>query len=194
MPPKDRVGLLLVNPGTPESPSTSDVRRYLREFLSDPRVLDIGAIPRWLLLNLVILPFRPKASGRAYEKIWTERGSPLRFHGQDLVEKVQARCGEGVVVELAMRYGNPSIGAALEQLKRQAGDRIVVFPLYPQYSSAATGSSIEKVLSEASARWNTPFIQVVPPFYDHKAFIDACVAVARPVLDEGRWEKVVFSF
>ena len=194
MPPKDRVGLLLVNLGTPESPKAGDVRRYLREFLSDPRVIDIGAIPRWLLLNLFILPFRPQASGRAYEKIWTERGSPLLFHGQDLVQRVQERCGEGVVVELAMRYGNPSIEDALSRFRRNPVDRIVVFPLYPQYSSAATGSSIEKVFAEASRSWNVPFLQVVPPFYDHKAFIDACVGVARPVFNEAPWERVVFSF
>jgi ferrochelatase len=194
MPPKDRTGLLLVNLGTPESPEPQDVRTYLREFLSDPRVIDIGALPRWLLLNLFILPFRPRRSGEAYEKIWTERGSPLLFHTKDLAEKVQTRCGEGVVVELAMRYGKPSIADALLRFRRRAVDRIVVFPLYPQYSSAATGSSIEKVFAEASRLWNTPFIQVVPPFYDHPAFIDACVGVARPIFDEARWEKVLFSF
>jgi ferrochelatase len=194
MPPKDRVGLLLVNLGTPESPRTGDVRRYLREFLSDPRVLDIGAIPRWLLLNLLILPFRPRASGRAYEKIWTERGSPLRFHGEDLVKKVQRRCGEGVVALLAMRYGNPSIEHAMARFRREAVDRIVVFPLYPQYSAAATGSSIERVFTLASQAWNVPSLQVVPPFYDHNAFIDACVGVAAPVFREAAWEKVVFSF
>jgi ferrochelatase len=170
------------------------VRPYLREFLSDPRVIDIGAVPRWLLLNLFILPFRPRRSGEAYEKIWMERGSPLLFHTQDLAEKVQKRCGEGVVVDVAMRYGNPSIPDAMERFKRRAIDRIVVFPLYPQYSAAATGSSIEKVFAEASKRWNTPFLQVVPPFYEHKAFIDACVRVARPVLVEGPWDKVLFSF
>lgn len=194
MPPKDRVGLLLVNLGTPESPQVGDVRRYLREFLSDPRVIDIGAVPRWLLLNLFILPFRPRASGRAYEKIWTDRGSPLKFHGQDLVKKVQGRCGEGVVVELAMRYGNPSIESALARFRREAVDRIVVFPLYPQYSAAATGSSIERVFALASKAWNVPSLQVVPPFYDHKVFIDACVGVAAPVVREAAWEKVVFSF
>ncbi len=194
MPPTDRTGLLLVNLGTPESPSAKDVRRYLRQFLSDPRVIDIGPWRRWLLLNLIILPFRPRRSGEAYEKIWTERGSPLLFHGQDLAVKVQERCGDGVVVELAMRYGKPSIREALDRFKRQAVDRIVVFPLYPQYSSAATGSSIEEVFAEASGSWNTPFIQVVPPFYDHPAFIDACVGVARPVMDEAPWEKVLFSF
>jgi protoporphyrin/coproporphyrin ferrochelatase len=189
-----RTGLLLVNLGTPESPKPADVRTYLREFLSDPRVLDIGAIPRWLLLNVLILPFRPRKSGEAYEKIWTERGSPLRFHTEDLAKNVQERFGDGVVVDCAMRYGNPSIPEALSRFKERAVDRIVVFPLYPQYSSAATGSSIEKVFLEASRVWNTPFLQVVPPFYDHKAFIDACVGVARPVLAETPWEKVLFSF
>jgi ferrochelatase len=194
MTPTDRVGLLLINLGTPESPHPRDVRPYLREFLSDPRVIDIGALPRWLLLNLFILPFRPRQSGEAYEKIWTERGSPLLFHTADLSEKVQARFGERVVVDYAMRYGNPSIPDALLRLRQRAVDRIVVLPLYPQYSSAATGSSIEKVLLEMSRSWNTPFVQIVPPFYDHPAFIDACVAIARPVFAEAPWEKVLFSF
>ena len=194
MPPKDRVGLLLVNLGTPESPRAGDVRRYLREFLSDPRVIDIGALPRWLLLNLFILPFRPRRSGEAYEKIWTDRGSPLLFHTEDLAASVRKRFGETVVVDIAMRYGKPSIPDALSRFRERAVDRIVVFPLYPQYSSAATGSSVEKVFAETSRAWNTPFVQVVPPFYDHPAFIDACVDVARPILAESPWEKIVFSF
>ena len=191
---QERVGLLLVNLGTPESPKPADVRPYLREFLSDPRVIDIAAVPRWLLLNLLILPFRPRRSGEAYEKIWTPRGSPLLFHTMDLAGKVQQRLGDGVVVEVAMRYGRPSIPDALSRFKRRAVDRIVVFPLYPQYSSAATGSSIEKVADTASRMWNTPFLQYVPPFYDHEAFIDASASVARPVLNEAPWEKVLFSF
>jgi ferrochelatase len=194
MPPRDRAGLLLVNLGTPDSPKTPDVRRYLREFLSDPRVIDIGAFRRWLLLNLIILPFRPARSAEAYEKIWTGRGSPLLFHTRDLAAKVQARCGDGVVVEVAMRYGHPSIPEALGRFRAEGVDRIVVFPLYPQYSSAATGSSIERVASVASKPWNTPFLQIVPPFYDHRAFIDACLAVARPVFQEEPWERVLFSF
>jgi ferrochelatase len=192
--PKDRVGLLLVNLGTPDSTKVADVRRYLDEFLSDPRVIDIAAWRRWLLLNLIILRFRPRKSAEAYEKIWTERGSPLLFHTRDLAAKVQRRCGDGVVVDHAMRYGNPSIPAALDRFKTRAVDRIVVFPLYPQYSSAATGSSIEKVAGDASRFWNTPFIQVVPPFFEHRAFIDACVGVARPAFHEAAWERVIFSF
>src|SRR5262245_62815683 len=130
MAPRDRAGLLLVNLGTPQSPAPSDVRTYLREFLSDPRVIDIGALPRWLLLNLVILPFRPRRSGEAYEKIWTDRGSPLLFHTRDLADKVQKRFENGVVVDIAMRYGEPSIPAALDRLRGRGVDRIVVFPLY----------------------------------------------------------------
>lgn len=187
-------GLLLVNLGTPESPKPSDVRPYLREFLSDPRVIDIPPLPRFLLLNLVILPFRPKKSGEAYEKIWTERGSPLLFHGRDLAEKVQKRVGDGCVVELAMRYGNPSIREGLTRLRARGVDRIVVFPLFPQYSSAATGSALEKVFEEAGKLWNTPYLTVVPPFYDHPEFLDACARVARPVLADAGAEVVLFSF
>src|SRR5262245_47774632 len=134
---QDRVGLLLINLGTPDSPAPSDVREYLREFLSDPRVLDIPAWQRALLLNGIILPLRPKKSGEAYAKIWSERGSPLLVNTIDLAAKVRARVGSEVVVEIAMRYGRPSIASALESLRRGGVDRIVVFPLYPQYSSAA---------------------------------------------------------
>jgi ferrochelatase len=187
-------GLLLVNLGTPDSPKTSDVRPYLREFLSDPRVIDIPPLLRFLLLNLVILPFRPRKSAEAYEKIWTERGSPLLFHGLDLAEKVQKRLGDGCVVELAMRYGRPSIAAALARMQAKGVDRIVVFPLFPQYSSAATGSALEKVFAEAGQLWNTPYLSVVPPFYEHPAFIDALARVARRAMDGGRAEVVLFSF
>src|SRR5437016_6320700 len=190
----DRTGLLLINLGTPNSPRPEDVRLYLDEFLSDPRVLDMPAWRRWLVLHLFILPFRPKASGEAYSKIWTERGSPLLFHSQDLARKVQQRLGPLVCVDLAMRYGRPSIPEALARFRRAGIDRIVVFPLYPQYSSAATGSSIEKVFRHAAAEWNTPYLHVVPPFYDHPLFLDACARLAPPALDGTDPERVIFSF
>jgi ferrochelatase len=189
-----RAGLLLVNLGTPDSPAPADVRRYLDEFLSDARVLDIPAWRRRLVLDLFILPRRPRASGEAYAKIWTERGSPLLFHSRDLAARVQERLGPEVVVDLAMRYGNPSIPAALTRFRTAGIDRIVVFPLYPQYASASTGSTVERVFQEAGRRWNTPFLQVVPPFYDHPAYIGAFAAVAEPVLREVRPERVLFSF
>ncbi len=187
-------GLLLINLGTPESPRTTDVRRYLREFLTDPRVIDIAGWRRWLIVNLLILPFRPKQSGEAYAKIWTEQGSPLLLFSRELTEKVRQRMGDGVRVDLAMRYGKPSIADALDGFRSAGIERIVVFPLYPQYSSAATGSSIEKVFGEASKLWNAPYLQIVPPFYDHPAFIDSCAEVARPVIERVEPERVYFSF
>lgn len=190
----DRTGLLLINLGTPNSPRPRDVRAYLEEFLSDPRVLDMAAWRRWLLLHLLILPFRPKTSGEAYASIWTERGSPLLEHSQELARKVQQRLGPRVSVELAMRYGSPSIPDALARLRLEGIDRIVVFPLYPQYSSSATGSSIEHVFRHAAMEWNTPYLHVVPPFYDHPLFLEACARVARPVLADADPERVIFSF
>ena len=185
-------GLLLVNLGTPDSPAPGDVRRYLREFLSDPRVIDIHPALRFIFLNFLILPFRPKRSGEAYAKIWTERGSPLLFHGLDLTEKVRKRVAG--VVELGMRYGNPSIAEALGRLRDAGADRIVVFPLFPQYSSAATGSALERVYLEAGKLWNTPHLQVVPPFYAHPAYVDSCARVAARALQGVDPEVVLFSF
>src|SRR5262249_34593928 len=143
--PGTRRGVLLVNLGTPDGPETPEVRRYLREFLSDPRVLDTSALGRWLLLNLIILPRRPKASAEAYRKIWTRDGSPLLVHGRALERLVQQALGPEVAVVLAMRYGNPSIAAGLDELRRRSVDRVTIFPLYPHYSSASTGSTLERV-------------------------------------------------
>ena len=175
-----RLGLMLLNLGTPDSPKTGDVRRYLREFLMDPRVVDIGSVRRSLLVNLLILPFRPRKASEAYQKVWTERGSPLLFHGEDLRDKLADRFGAEVAVELAMRYQNPSVPFALNRLRDAGADRIVVMPLFPQYSSAASGSAIEKVFAEAGRLWNAPSIQIVPPFYDHPGFLDA-FCPGRPV-------------
>lgn len=192
--PQTGTGLLLVNLGTPDSPRPADVRPYLHEFLMDPRVIDVPGWKRWTIVHLFILPFRPRKSGEAYSKIWTAEGSPLLLHGRGLARKVQARVGSTVRVELAMRYGRPSIASALQRFRDAGIERIVVFPLYPQYSSAATGSSIEKVFVEAAKSWNTPYLQIVPPFYDHPAFIDCCARVARPVIEREGVEKVFFSF
>lgn len=179
-----RVGLLLVQLGTPEAPRPREVRRFLREFLSDPRVLDIPAWKRFLLLELLILPRRPRASAEAYRKIWRAEGSPLLVHARALQAKVQSRLGPGIQVELAMRYGRPTIAAALERFEQAGAARVVVFPLFAQYSSAATGSAVARVMELAAGRWNTPCLEIVPPFYDHPAYVDARVEVARPFLGE----------
>ena len=189
-----RVGLLLVNLGTPDSPHPPDVRRYLKEFLNDPRVLDINPVVRTLLLEGVILRTRPKESGEAYETIWTERSSPLLFHTLDLADGVREKLGDDWQIEIAMRYQNPSIEKALEAFRRRGVDRIVVFPLFPQYASSSTGSAIQKVTDVAHQAWNTPSLCFVEAFYDHPAFIDAFVEVARPVLDDFRPDHVMLSY
>jgi ferrochelatase len=189
-----RWGLMLLNLGTPDSTDVPDVRRYLREFLSDPRVLDINPINRWLLLNLVILRSRPKESSEAYRTIWTDAGSPLLVHGLALRENVQALYGNTVLVTLAMRYQNPSISAALAQFKAEGIDNIAICPLFPQYASASTGSAVEKVFSEAGRLWNVPNIHIVPPFFDHPDFIRAFTEVTQPVIEAFTPERVVMSF
>jgi ferrochelatase len=185
---------LLINLGSPDAPDAQAVRAYLKEFLSDPRVMDIGAWTRAMVLNLFILPFRPEQSAQAYRQIWGEDGSPLIHHGMRLAAKVQHLLGETVRVELAMRYGKPSIAAALKRLHQEGIDRIAIFPLYPQYSSATTGSTVEAVYRLAAVHWTMPTLQVIPSFFDHEQYIDAFAAVAEPILGNDRFERVLFSF
>ena len=188
--------VLLLNLGTPDSPAVSDVRRYLREFLSDPRVLDLSPVGRWMLLNLVILPFRPAKSARAYRSIWGEgdTGSPLLFHSRGLTEGVRAALGPGYVVELGMRYGAPSIPSALVKLLAANPAKIVVAPLFPQYSSAATGSALDRVYQILGKAWNVPAIETIPAFYDDPGFIASFAQVARPRLDAFHPDFVLFSY
>jgi ferrochelatase len=185
-------GVLLVNLGTPASPRTGDVRRYLREFLSDPRVLDVSAPVRFLLVNAVIAPFRAPRSARAYAQIWSERGSPLLANGLDLRDRLRARLG--APVELAMRYGEPSIASGLERLAGTGCERVLLAPLYPQYASSSTGSSLQEGFARASERWRTSCIDALPAFYDDARFLDACAAIGRPVLEALRPEHVLFSY
>lgn len=189
-----RGGFLLINLGTPDAPTVPAVRRYLREFLSDPRVLDVNPVVRTILLYGIILPLRPRKSARAYKSIWTDRGSPLLVHGQDLARKVAAALGDEWQVELAMRYQNPAIASVLKRFRQNGIDRIVVFPLFPQYSSAAWGSAVEKLFYEAGKLWNVPTVQTVPPYYDHPAFIGACAEVTQRALDGFRPDKIVLSY
>lgn len=187
-------GLLLINLGTPDAPTTAAVRRYLREFLSDPRVLDMHPVLRWLLLNGVILLRRPQRSAAQYRSIWTDAGSPLLVHGRALAEKLAARLGPEARVQLAMRYGHPSIASALQQFRAEGISRITVFPLFPHYASSSWGSAVAKVYAEAARWWNTPALTVVPPYYDHPAYLHALRTVAQPVLDQCKPDHLLISF
>jgi protoporphyrin/coproporphyrin ferrochelatase len=188
-------GLLLINLGTPDAPTTPAVRRYLREFLSDPRVIDINAVGRALLLNLIILPTRPAKSAAAYRAVWDEtRGSPLLAFSKDLAAGVQAKLGASWRVELAMRYGNPSIASALDALRAEIVDRIVVLPLYPQYAASSTATSVARVMELVGERWDVVPLDFVPAFYADAGFLTAFETVARPALAAARADHVLFSF
>lgn len=188
------IGVLLLQLGTPDSTEVGDVRRYLREFLSDPRVLDIPAPARALLLNAVILPFRPRRSAEQYRKIWTEEGSPLLVHTQDLAEGLRRRLGDGYTVVVGMRYQNPTIESALAELATAGCEKIVIAPMFPQYSSAAYGSAVARALEVAASDWNVPATITISPFYDDAGFVDSVAAIARPLLEQFRPDHVLFSY
>ena len=189
-----RTGVLLVNLGSPESASSADVRRYLREFLSDPQVIDLPGPLRWLLLNAVILPFRPRRSAAAYSKIWMPAGSPLLVHSHALRDAVSEELGDDYRVELAMRYGKPTIASALDRLVAADVARILALPLYPQYSTSATESSIAAIETAARADPDVAPIERLPPFHSDPGFIDAWLAVARPALDAFEPDYTLFSY
>jgi ferrochelatase len=188
------VGALLVNLGTPDSPEVRDVRRYLREFLCDPRVIDLPAPLRLALVYGVILPLRPRRSAAQYASIWIPEGSPLRVYSEALRAAVERELGPEFRVALAMRYGQPSIDAALDALVAGDVERIVVVPLFPQYSSAATGSALERVLAALARRANVPAVSTVNAFYGHPAFVAALAEVTRTALAGFDAEHVLFSF
>jgi ferrochelatase len=189
-----RKGLLLVNLGTPDAPETGAVRRYLREFLGDPRVLDIHPVGRWFLLHLIILPFRSPRSAHAYRTIWTEQGSPLMVHSKALAAEVAGRLAGEYEVELAMRYGNPSLPDAVARLRARGVTDFTVMPLYPQEAPSSSGSSLARTYEVLSEPWDVPNVRAVPAFHAHPAFLDAFATVARPVITGARADHVLFSF
>jgi ferrochelatase len=151
-----RTGVLLVNVGTPDGPDVSSVRRYLREFLTDKRVLTVPTVVRWLLVNLVIAPFRGPKSAHAYKSIWTNDGSPLLSHGKTLAAALERELGQNYLARLAMRYGNPSIPAALDQLHAEGCSRILILPLYPQYAASTTATAFDVAGRWMAQRRNAP--------------------------------------
>jgi ferrochelatase len=171
------IGILLINLGTPEGTSYGEMRRYLKEFLSDRRVIEVNPVVWWFVLNGIILNTRPQRSGHAYDKIWNrERNeSPLKTITRAQAEKVAARFAKtpAISVDWAMRYGKPSIGERLARMKEEGCERILLFPLYPQYSAATTATALDSAYDALKKmRWQ-PAIRTVPPYYDAPAHIDA---------------------
>jgi protoporphyrin/coproporphyrin ferrochelatase len=187
-------GILLVNLGTPDAPDTSSVRRYLRQFLMDPFVIDIPALARWALVHLLILPRRPQASAEAYRKIWISRGSPLLYHTRDLTQKVASLLGPLIPVRFGMRYGSPSLETAIEELHQSGVNQITALPLYPQYSLAATESSVVELKRVIGERHPEVALRILPAFYADPGFVRSFVESAREALKDFRHDHIVFSF
>jgi protoporphyrin/coproporphyrin ferrochelatase len=177
-----KTGVLLINLGTPDSPKTSDVRKYLTQFLNDPRVIDISPVGRFILVNGIIVPFRSSKSAKLYEKIWTTEGSPLLVNSNKMKEKLQEVLGKDFVVELGMRYQSPSLESALDKLRAAQVSKIIMIPLYPQYASSSTGSSVEEAI-RVIRKWEvTPSVEIISKFYDNPDFVAACVDRAKKYL------------
>lgn len=189
----NRTGILLVNLGTPASPSPTDVRRYLTEFLMDGRVIDEPWLKRFLLVRGLIVPSRYKTSAKAYQQIWTDEGSPLLIYGKRLRDALQIELGESFQVELGMCYQNPSIQSALESLMKIGVSRLLVLPLYPHYASATTGSAHQRVMEILSRQQIIPEVTFIDHYFDHPGLINAFCAIAKkhPLQD---FDHFLFSF
>ena len=190
---KLKTGVLLINLGTPDSPSVKDVRKYLSEFLNDPRVIDIPWLLRKILVNIIIVPFRSFNSAKLYKQLWTKDGSPLLIYGISLKEKLQQQLGENFHVELAMRYQNPSLNYVLEKMGKENLSKIIIIPMFPQYASASSGSAIEKALKIISKWWVIPEIKIIGQFFNDEGFINAFVERAKKY-SINDYDHVLFSY
>ena len=191
-----RIGVLLINLGTPDAPEAAAVRRYLAEFLSDPRVIEIPRVAWLPILHGIILRSRPKKSAHAYEQVWTEEGSPLAAITRRQSAALQDRLGEDVIFDFAMRYGNPGIGKSMENLTALGCERILVAPLYPQYCAATTASAMDAVYAALAKMRRQPALRSLPPYYDDELHIEALQASLERQLAELDFEpqRLLLSF
>lgn len=195
-----KVGVLLANLGTPDAPTAKALRPYLRQFLSDRRIVEIPRLIWWLILNCIILLVRPKKSAEKYASVWTKEGSPLLVHAQKQTTLLRGFLGQKIkspfAVELGMSYGNPSMASAIEKLKAQHCDRILVFPLYPQYAASSTASALDAVWRTLLKTRNMPAIRTIRHYHDHPAYIGALAASVRAHWQDqgGKPNKLVMSF
>lgn len=184
--------VLLLNVGTPEQLSSNAVKKYLREFLNDARVVDLPALIRKFLVNFLIVPFRYKTTTHAYRSIWTPNGSPLLVISRQMQQALQHQLGDDYHVKIAMRYGQMNIDEVLSELSQFKS--IIVVPLYPQYSSAATGSSVAKVLQYFERQWNVPQLQIVRDFYSHPGFINSYINLIKSAVTSQKIDHYIFSY
>lgn len=187
-------GVLLINLGTPDSPSVKDVRKYLREFLMDEYVIDLPFMIRWMLVNLIIAPFRGPKSAEIYQQVWTEKGSPLFYYGKEVKRLLQQKIGDDSTVYLGMRYQNPSIKSVLQQIKKDGITDLQVIPLYPQYASSSTKTCIEKVKSDLLAINYSPNINFVENFIQNEKFIETIADLGNKYWKTTEFDKIVFSY
>lgn len=186
-------GVLIVNLGTPDEPTVPAVRRYLRQFLLDWRVIDYPWLPRQMLVQGIIAPFRSFSSTKLYKRLWTQEGSPLKIYGEAVAAGVQEHLGADYIVELAMRYQNPSIKSAIDRLMDQQVSEIIVFPLFPQYASATTGSVHDEVMRILRRQQVIPNVKMVNSYYDYEPMIEIFAENARQ-FDLDSYDHIVFSF
>lgn len=200
---KDKIGVLVTNLGTPEAATGKALKKYLKQFLSDPRVVEIPRVIWWLILNGIILNIRPKRSAKLYASVWTDRGSPLLYHTHDQAEAIRKHLSEqningemdNVIVKFAMRYGQPSIASVMEDLQREGASKIVVLPLYPQYSGATSGSTFDAIAELfTKTRW-VPNFRFISSYQDDENYINACAERIKAHWEEkARSEKLVLSY
>jgi len=195
----DKIGVLVTNLGTPEAPTKGALKPYLKEFLSDPRVVEVPRLLWYFILNGVILRFRPKRSAEAYETVWTERGSPLLFHTQDqasaIEKKLKETWGDNIVVDFAMRYGNPALGDVVENMMQKGVRQLLVLPLYPQYSASTTASTFDALAKDFTKRRWLPELRFITHYHDFSPFIEAAAKrIERHWEQHGRADKLLFSY
>ncbi len=186
--------ILLVNLGTPDEPSRYAVYKYLKEFLLDYRVIDIPSVPRNLLVRGIIAPFRSGSSAKLYQELWTDEGSPLKVYGISLRDKLQVLMGDNYIVSLAMRYQEPSLKGALNDLlSNKSINELIVVPLFPQYSSACTGSIHEVIMKQMARKQVIPKVTFINSFYDHEAFLQ-CFLDRINQYDPSSYDHILFSY
>jgi len=190
---KSKTGVLLVNLGTPDSPSVKDVQSYLSQFLNDPRVIDLPWLPRKILVNLIIVPFRAPKSAAIYKKLWTANGSPLLYYSNRAKALLQQDLSDEYEVHLAMRYKNPSIAIVLETMRKKNYSKIIILPMFPQYASASTGSAHDEVMRILRTWWVIPEVRFISQYYNHPTFIDAIVERGKQY-DLNAYDHILFSY